>query len=542
MEINAIDYDIKAGEDVTVALQKALCEIAKIKGDKTLSFEKGEYHFHSSKACSRVLYITNTVGDKQWKRGEVQHLNRAALWLENQQDLTLDGNGSVFVLHGRMTNAVLIGCKNVRLKNITFRTENPDMHELEVVRVGKFHVEFAVDKGSRYHKINCQYCFVGEDYRSRFTKHSNTAYWIGKVSADDTDSICRVAHPLRGALYIKEIEPHLFKVTFVKTGRFKVGDRYYVYDERRKYNGIFVDRCERITLESIEQNFNYGLALVCQDSADIDVAGCRFAPKEGSDFLMASAADFIQICMCRGKVSVRDSEFVGAGDDCINVHGIHFKIVKIKEDTVEVKFCHHQTHGFNPLKAGDRIAFIAPTTLLEQGRAKIVDSQLVDEHTIRLKLDSVAGAKIGEVIENKSAVPEFEFVRNRMNRIITRGVLMTGGGKALIADNDFVSTSMHSILISDDAKSWFESGNVNGVEITRNRFGRCVGYNVQVLPENTVHEGAVHKDIYIHDNEINSGDEGGFYFKSTDGVVIENNVSEKPVKTVAINSQVKEVK
>ncbi|MCX4363452.1 MAG: hypothetical protein OSJ74_08740, partial [Clostridia bacterium] len=79
-----------------------------------------------SKACSRVLYITNTVGDKQWKRGEVQHLNRAALWLENQQDLTLDGNGSVFVLHGRMTNAVLIGCKNVRLKNITFRTENPD--------------------------------------------------------------------------------------------------------------------------------------------------------------------------------------------------------------------------------------------------------------------------------------------------------------------------------------------------------------------------------------------------------------------------------
>ena len=147
-------------------------------------------------------------------------------------------------------------------------------------------------------------------------------------------------------------------------------------------------------------------------------------------------------------------------------------------------------------------------------------------------------AVVGDVIEDKSAVPDVEFSRNFMSRIITRGVLMTSGGKVRINDNNFDNTTMHSILISDDAKNWYESGNVNDVEIARNRFGRVVGYNVQVMPENTVHNGAVHKNIYIHDNIIESGDEGGFYFKSADGVRLENNKSGKPVRMEIYNSDV----
>ena len=115
---------------------------------------------------------------------------------------------------------------------------------------------------------------------------------------------------------------------------------------------------------------------------------------------------------------------------------------------------------------------------------------------------------------------------------------MTSGGKVKITDNNFDNTSMHSILISDDAKSWYESGNVNDVEIAGNRFGRVVGYTVQVMPENNIHNGAVHKNIYIHDNTIDNADEG-WYFKSADGVVLENNISDKPMDMILINAEVK---
>ena len=42
--------------------------------------------------------------------------------------------------------------------------------------------------------------------------------------------------------------------------------------------------------------------------------------------------------------------------------------------------------------------------MLEHGRAKILASELVNETTIRLQLDNVSQAIVGEVIEDKSAV------------------------------------------------------------------------------------------------------------------------------------------
>ncbi|MDE5755598.1 MAG: right-handed parallel beta-helix repeat-containing protein [Clostridia bacterium] len=537
MNYDAKEYGVIAGEDVSHTLQKALCELENIEGEKTLTFEKGEYHLYSNKVCTKDLFITNTVGDKQWHRGTVPHRNNIGIWIENQKDLTIDGNGAVFVMHGKMTNIAVVHSKNVKLKNFSIKVDNPDMHELKVIEVGKTHVDFEIDRESRYHKFHCRYYFVGEDYRSRFKK-STFGWWFGYIPHENENTIIRKAHPLRGAYMIKELEPHKFRAKFLQTARFRVGDRYYVYDELRKYNGIFVEKSDNVALESVNQHFNYGLAYVAQNSSNLSIEGCKFSPHADSAKLMISAADFAHICMCRGQVVIKNNEFIGAGDDTLNVHGIHFKIAKIIEDKIEVRFCHHQAHGFNPLRVGDEIAFVDVPSMLEHGRAKILSSELINETTIRLQLDDVSKAIVGEVIEDKSATPDVEFSHNFMTRIITRGVLMTSGGKVKITDNNFDNTSMHSILISDDAKSWYESGPVNDVEIARNRFGRVEGYTVQVMPENTVHNGAVHKNIYIHDNVIDNADEG-WYFKSADNVVLENNTSDKPMEMKVIDADVR---
>ena len=91
---------------------------------------------------------------------------------------------------------------------------------------------------------------------------------------------------------------------------------------------------------------------------------------------MASVADFIQICMCRGKVSIKNSYFDGAGDDSLNVHGVHFKITDINDNQLTVRFMHPQSHGYNPLREGDTIAYINTDTLLEEGTAVIEKSEL----------------------------------------------------------------------------------------------------------------------------------------------------------------------
>ena len=540
MKFEAKSYGINSGEDITLALIEALKKLGETEGGKILEFPKGTYHLYSEKAHTDKLYITNTVGDKQWEKGTLPHLNRAGIWLEGQKDLTLNGNGSVFVMHGKMTNAVITDCENVKLVNMTFSADNPDMHELKVVAKGKTFVDFQLDGESKYKKIKGKYYFVGEGYSSAFTKHALNAYWIGKIPVGEDNTVSRVLHPLNLNLGIKEIKPYLFRVRYFATSRFNVGDRFYIYDHLRHYNGIFVEKSKDVVLDGINQTFNYGLALVCQDSENISLLNSKFLPSEDSAKLIASAADFAHICMCRGDVVVKNNEFAGAGDDCLNVHGIHFRIVSVKGNDIIVKFCHHQAHGFNPLREGDKIAFVDIDTLLERSRATILKSNLIDEQRICLSLDDASKAVVGQAIENKSAIANLDFSFNKMTRIITRGVLVTTGGKVRITDNDFDNTTMHSILISDDAKYWFESGPVNDVEIARNHFGRCKGYNVQVLPENTSHRGAVHKNIYIHDNVIESGDEGGFFFKSADGVVLENNRSDKNIRVETKNSQIEQ--
>ena len=155
---------------------------------------------------------------------------------------------------------------------------------------------------------------------------------------------------------------------------------------------------------------------------------------------------------------MKDSYFDGAGDDCLNVHGIHFKITKKQENTITVRFMHPQSHGFNPLRVGDTIAFINPETLLEEGKTVIEKSELLNEYEIRLSVNNAEMASVGSVIEDISACPDLDFVNNMMTRIITRGLLITTRGKVNVSGNRFVSTTMSGILLSDDAKSWYESG------------------------------------------------------------------------------------
>ena len=152
------------------------------------------------------------------------------------------------------------------------------------------------------------------------------------------------------------------------------------------------------------------------------------------------------------KIVIKDSYFEGSGDDLLNVHGIHFKITDIEGKNITVRFMHPQTHGFNPLRSGDTIAYINPETLLEEGSAEIEKSELLNEYEIRLSVSSTKNAVVGKVIEDITACPDLEFTGSISSKIITRGLLITTRGKVNVEGNRFLSSSMSGVLLSDDAK------------------------------------------------------------------------------------------
>lgn len=530
----ARDYGVTPNGDVTKALNTALEAMRGDSEEKILVFDPGVYTVSSKNCKEHMLYITNTVGDNEFSETETPHKNAVPFYLKNVENLTIQGNGAIFLIDGKVTNIALVDCKNVTVENLEIRHTNPDMHSYTVLKKTLFTVDFKLDDTSKYRIENGKLYLYGTDYDYRADKNAVKWGWIGRIRNNEPNVLQRVLHPLSNSTNAREVSPHIIRFNFPNTFRFKKGDRFHVYDIRRQFAGIFLDRCENVTLRGIKQRFNYSLALVAQDCENVSVENVTFAPEEGKEVKLASCADFIQFCSCRGRLSVTDSFFDGAGDDCMNVHGIHFKIVKQNENELTVRFMHPQSHGFNPLRAGDEVAFINAHTLLENGRAKIIKSELQGEYDIRLTLDSVERNVVGEVIEDVCACPDVYFANNTLNRIITRGLLLTTRGKVEICNNHFISNFMSGILLSDDAKSWYESGMCCDVTVENNVFDFCGATPILIKPENSSHKGAVHKNVKILDNTFNKYCGNWLYAKSADNIQIRGNKlsGSKKIKTL----------
>lgn len=531
--LNAAEFGVLPEQEITQQLSALFEEAAKSKCEKII-FSPGTYYINSEKCRRYMLYITNTVGDKEFKNNETPHLNEVPFYLNGIKNLTIEGSGAVFIIEGKVTNFAIENCENIVVRNMEIRHAHPDMHELRVVNKSLFSVDYEIDKDSQYTFENSKLYFYGTGYKCAADLCAANAHWIGLLRSETPEKIKRVSHPLFGAVRIQDLSNRRFRAYYPNTMRFKIDDRFYLFDVRRQYAGIFVNKSRNIVIDAFKQRFNYSLAFVAQDSENVTIENSCFAPEKNSARKMASVADFMQVCMCRGKFSVSNSVFDGAGDDCLNVHGIHFKIIKADGNKITVRFMHPQSHGFNPLRAGDEIAYINTKTMLQEGTSKIQSSELLNETDIQLVLDKASDKGAGYVIEDVDACPDVDFENNYLTRIITRGLLLTTRGRVRIKNNHFKSTTMSGILLSDDAESWYESGMCLDVSVENNKFEYCGETPVRIKPENKIHAAPVHKNIKITGNEFMNYKGFCITAKSTDNLVVSSNkyCNSKHLKTV----------
>ena len=96
---------------------------------------------------------------------------------------------------------------------------------------------------------------------------------------------------------------------------------------------------------------------------------------------------------------------------------------------------------------------------------------------------------------------------------------------------------MSGILLSDDAKNWYESGMCRDVTIENNVFDYCGETPILIKPENSRYEGAVHKNIKTIGNEFKSYKGCCISAKAKDDILVENNeFSGEKIKTQNCNN------
>jgi hypothetical protein len=522
-KIFATDYGVKPNSftNASPVIRKAV-ESCSGKSNVTLQLPGGRIDLWPEGAFKKELYISNST-----ENDTLSKVKNIAFLLEGLNNITIDGNGTLVMLHGKMESFAFINCKDILLKNISFDYERPSMSELKITSISDNEVKAEIHPDTRFDIENGKISFYGEGWKSN-AHHT--------ISCD----------PVTGVMKYSSFKPFLesqaaqtgcrevtFKGDFPKVN-FQTGNILTIRDPYRDNSGAFISLSKNIRLENVKMHYMHGLGIVSQFSENISLYKVKVAPRPESGRQIAAFADCFHFSGCKGKILIDSCFTSGSHDDPINVHGTHLKITSInKEKKLTVRFMHHQTYGFEAFFAGDSICFVNPQTLQPIANAVIKSASLISKREMELELEEALpkGVKTGQVIENITWTPEVSITNSRFEKTNTRGLLLTTRRKVLIENNTFYRTGMHAILIADDASSWFESGPVNDVTIRNNTFVEC-GYNqapgnfvIAIAPENheLVPGFTVHRNIRIEHNTFKIYDFPLLTARSTEALIFKNN-------------------
>lgn len=547
-EISAFGLKANSSKNASPVLQKALAKIkAEYKeGEKViLRFPEGRYEFHEKGAAVREYYISNHDQTNPKKVG---------IALEDMKNLTLDGQGSEFVFHGRMLPVSLLRPENCLLKNFSIDFENPHIAQVKIVENDPQDgivfepapwVDYRIAKDSIFEAY-------GEGWTMR---HS----WGIAFDGDTKHLVYNTSDigcPTKGA---SEVAPRRIHAPGWKDARLVPGTVVAMRGWGRPTPGIFLSHDVNTTIENVKVHYAEGMGLLAQLCENITLEKFGVCLKGDADpRYFTTQADATHFSGCKGKIVSCNGLYEGMMDDAINVHGTYLKVVKRVDDrTLVGRYMHGQSWGFEWGCPGDEVQFIRSNTMELVGKQnKIISIRPYDKEqtegarefliTFQEPVDQVINEQSGFGIENLTWTPEVLFSGNVIRNNRARGSLFSTPRKTIVENNLFDHTSGAAILLCGDCNGWFETGACRHVIIRKNRFVNALtnlfqftNAVISIYPEipdlkgqQQYFHGGPEGGIVIEDNEFETFDAPILYAKSVDGLVFRNN-------TIKLNTEYK---
>ena len=494
MMINISEYC--SPDNVSLGIKKA---IADAQSGDCISFDKNEYHFYKENSEHRVYHMTNTDSF-------VKPEKYFAILMENKQNITIDGNGSVFVIHGDMCALSLVRCKNITLKNFTIRYNAPTNFEMTVKEKNGRKFVYSLPDGDNF-DIKGKNIYFFE--KSPFTKEK---YYEFK---NKPKSYCNVLHhgddvyrtqvsPVRAVAKMKRLSHTEVCVTYIIPPKLESGDTITMSNNWcRATCGLFFWECSDIVSDNITVNYMHGFGWLSQMCENLTFNKISFMPADG--YTVSSFADLIHVCGCKGYVKIDECFFTHPHDDGINIHGAFLRLKKlVNAHTAVFEFVHKQQGGYSAFFKGDKIKFYSRTDLSElDGLYTVKDyTDDIDNKIVTVSFEEELPSMEPKlfVCENVTYNPEVIISNCTFRAIPTRGILCTTNKPSEIYGNTFIALKMPDIFISCDCRDWYESGPCKNMKIHNNVFSQKKPVVLEPLcmlkPVPDVHE-----NIEVYDNE-----------------------------------------
>lgn len=523
--INVADHGILPGKDVTRQVNELITSFANTP-NVTLIFPKGQYDFHPEYALEKYRDVANHDNS----------LKRMAFPIFGHSNITIDGDGSLFMFHGRIVPFTVDQTNTVTLKNFTIDFIRPFHAELNIVESNKeensFIVEidpdqypYKVEKGELLFERFGQIDPIGSnmvfDPKTRSPIYSTRQYHVSKNSTKVTkldgnqvqfNNASKTPPPVGSVLAV-----------------------YGAHPTSRLVPGIHITDSKDVKLDNITVLAAGGMALIVERTENIHLDG--FTVTSGKNRIVATRADATHFIGCKGTILMENSVVEHMLDDGINVHGAYVNIDEyIGKNQFLASISHFQQMNFRFGDVGDEVAMLSRETVLPFFETKIKSIKQLNEKRFVITLDNVPSElpKGPLSLENLTWNPDLIMRNNKIQENRARSVLVTTKGSVLIEKNVF-NSQMHGILIEGDNKFWYESGAVKDVTIQNNTFinsgfGGEAAYPLlaspMLTPEQRIGEGHYHSNIKFNDNKLIGFN--GLLVKSlsVDGLEIKGNILE----------------
>lgn len=308
--------------DVAEAVQAAIAHAKTLDGPVTVTFPKGVYDFYPDRAAKRELYVSNTVGAEQ-----AYKMKNIALLIEDADDITIDGGGSLFRMHGQQSIYAILRSTNTTVKNFEVDWVTPRTVDMTVV---------AVDGNTRDIKVADGYTYsingTSITWRSEVSPYTGQPYWTyagaripsnpGGTDARgyyqqqldlDSGHAFRATWALnydplfRGLTNIQEIEPGLLRLTYDSTGNPGDLGRVFMFrSQPRDTPGGLLFESENSRVENLKIGYLHGFGMIAQMNDGAHFKGLEFRAPAESWRQTAGFADLIQISGDKGNVVIED--------------------------------------------------------------------------------------------------------------------------------------------------------------------------------------------------------------------------------------------
>ncbi|MDP4238453.1 MAG: right-handed parallel beta-helix repeat-containing protein [Bacteroidota bacterium] len=443
---NAIPYFMKALEE------------AKNYSSTTIVFPKGRYDFLADIPAGYSMATYKCV------------------IIRNLKNLTIDGQGAEFIMHGRTAPFIIDNCENITFTNFAIDWDRPMVTQGEFMTVTDNYVDLKIDKVQYPYEIdNGKVFYTGEGWRTDLCQDNEM---FEKASG----KIIPCTHDNSAGDYFKGKATEIVPGTIRFNGPFKWERKPHVSDIITMYHGIYVvctfdfDRCKDVKMKNVTIYHGGSMGVKATFTENISIDKVDIIARKSKGRLFSNMADGFHIKGCKGLIKIENSEYNGGGDDYINVHNMYCLVNDvINKNTLEVLSL--KGTFFAP---GDKVWFVNHKTgqRAAMGKVKSVKLDKGNFYTgiIHIEFEGKLPEFIGEydAIESAEWLAEVE-VRN--NKILKRhratGIRATTP-KRVVIENNYFNTAGTAILIEGDFQFWLESGAVENVKIQNNVFDDCL--------------------------------------------------------------------